>query len=187
MKEEVEHHSKLLEENFRPCLSRPPAEVAQPTSTHSVAQPADDSAGRSRAQVGGSSSSSGPSVPLPSPATPPVTLERRSSSRPRKRKVDGKLEPEGALQEPSSSSRSRKRAAEGQLEPEEPSQVPRQDAPMDQLVRQCMSKRSGGDRSGDEYQTVQESKHEGSGSSEALWKQWKTRRSRSRRRRANSK
>ena len=49
LKKEVEHHSKLLEENFGPCLSRPPAEVAQPTSTHSVAQPTDDSAGRSRA------------------------------------------------------------------------------------------------------------------------------------------
>ena len=61
------------------------------------------------------------------------------------------------MQEPSSSSRSRKRAADGQLEPEELSQVPRQDAQMDQLVRPDTTKRSGGDHSDDEYQTVQES------------------------------
>ena len=77
-----------------------------------------------------------------------------------KRGADGQLEPEGVLQEPSSSSRSMERAAGDQLAPEEPSQVPRQDAQMDQLVRPDTTKRFGGDRSDDEYQTVQESKQQ---------------------------
>jgi len=59
---EVEHHSRLLEEDFGPCLSRPPAEVAQPTNTHSAVQ------------VGGLSASSGPSVPSTSPAAPQSRL-----------------------------------------------------------------------------------------------------------------
>ena len=47
------------------------------------------------------------------------------------------------------------RAADDQLAPEGPLQVPRQDAQMDQVVQPDTMKRSGGDHSDDEYQTVQ--------------------------------
>ena len=157
LKKEAEHHSRLLEENFGLCLSRPPAEVVQPTNTHPAAQPSDDSAGnRDRVQDQGSGK-----------------LTASWSPKERCKKPHRAQDRENGLPTVSWNPKNRRRRR---------GRMPRWTNWCDQVCR----------RGPEEITRMMSTRrynnpnNKGSDSSEALWKQWKTRRSRSRRRRANS-